>query len=794
MNQLYEKSIKTLELPAVLSMLSEEAVSPAAKEQALMLAPMRDAARIREALAECTDAKKLMGLYGSPSFSGIRDVEGALSRAAMGGSLNARELLSIASLLRTARFVRGYLEDGAKLKTSIDHLFSSLSANRHLEDEITDAIISEDEIADGASGELFAIRREIRNANAKIREILNKIISSPYYSKVLQDSIITMRYDRYVVPVKSEHKGDLPGLTHDVSSSGATLFIEPMQVVEQNNNLRVLAAREQKEIERLLCELSQKAVCHLDGIVGDYRILVRLDLIFAKAKLSYRTDADAPQIAEDGVIDLIGARHPLLNKAAAVPIDIHIGKDFDTLVITGPNTGGKTVSLKTLGLLTLMAECGLHIPASEKSRVSVFENVFADIGDEQSIEQSLSTFSSHMTNIVKILGVASRGSLVLFDELGAGTDPVEGAALAIAIIEYTRSLGARIAATTHYSELKTYALVTDRVENASCEFNVETLKPTFRLLIGIPGRSNAFAISKRLGLDGKIIEKAAEHIEIGNVRMEEVISKLERQRQEMEAKKNEAAALLAEAKNAADKSRGMLKTVEGEKEKLLTHARAQAQSIVNQTRATADEMIEELREMRKKQGAEGFDNMLNEARAAVRGRLNQAEAEAAAGKAERLRLEPTRAIRVGDTVEISGIGTRATVVCLPDKDGNVKLSAGMMNITSRLSDLCLLEDEKPQKKRDRRPVTSDSPVRSAPAPAQIDIRGLTADEAMLELLKFIDNAVLCRMNTVTIIHGKGTGVLRQAVQDEIKKDKRVKSYRPGRFGEGENGVTIVEFA
>ena len=522
MSELFDKSIRTLELPAVLRMLADQTNSAEAREKALAIVPETDIDFVKRLQDETDAARAMIGVKGSPAFSGIKPVGESLYRADRGGALNTRELLDIAGVLRCARRVREYFSEGEP--TAIDHFFYALRGNHYLEERITTAILDEDEIADNASPELADIRRHKRNAAAKGRQILQKIISSQSYSKVLQETIITQRDGRFVVPVKAEFRSSLPGLVHDVSSSGATVFVEPMGVVQANNELKELEAKEKKEIERILRELSaQAAGCQRD-ILSDYENLVRLDLIFARGQLSYRMNATRPEIRRSGGVSLRHARHPLLDSGKAVPITIELGQTFDTLVITGPNTGGKTVSLKTLGLLTLMAQCGLHIPADDRSAVSVFDRVLADIGDEQSIEQSLSTFSSHMVTIVKILEEADEHSLILFDELGAGTDPVEGAALAIAIIQHVRERGGKIAATTHYAELKTFAMTTAGVENASCEFDVETLRPTYKLLIGIPGKSNAFAISQRLGLDPMVIETAKAQMDSESIRFEDVLT------------------------------------------------------------------------------------------------------------------------------------------------------------------------------------------------------------------------------------------------------------------------------
>ncbi|MBR1457703.1 MAG: endonuclease MutS2, partial [Oscillospiraceae bacterium] len=620
----FDKSLITLELPAVLEMLSQQAVGDTAKERARELTPSADAAEVRRRIEETTAAKTMMTVRGSPSFSGVKDVRPSLSRADLGGALNTRELLDIARVLQCARLVRGYIADDSVGKTCIDYLFHGLHANKYLEERITTYIVGEDEIADGASPDLATIRRQMRAAAARARDALQKIISSPSYAKALQEPIITMRSDRYVVPVKADHKGAVPGLVHDISASGMTLFVEPMAAVKANNELRELAAKEKLEIERILAELSAECAEHREDIAASFDLLVRLDLIFAKAKLSYKLDCQAASTDGKGIV-LRRARHPLLDHAVAVPIDVELGDAFDTLVITGPNTGGKTVSLKTIGLLAVMNQCGLHIPAADGSNLPVFRNVLADIGDEQSIEQNLSTFSAHMTNIVSILDDCDERSLLLFDELGAGTDPTEGAALAIAIIEYARGLGAMIAATTHYAELKVYATNEPGVQNASCEFDVETLRPTYRLLVGIPGKSNAFAISRRLGLRDEIIADASGRIGTESASFEATIEKLEQTRMLLEKERGEVAAKLRQAEENAKKSAFLKAELEVRLEKADLKSRREAERIIAEARETAEQVFRELDEMKKHLNEEENTQRINEARSELRRRLNQTE-------------------------------------------------------------------------------------------------------------------------------------------------------------------------
>ena len=714
----------------------------------------------------------------------------SLARADQGGGLNTRELLHIAGLLRCARRVKEYQGDQGK-KTAIDHLFWSLHGNKYLEEKIFSSILDEDEIADTASPELADIRRLKRAAAAKGRQILQKIISSATYSKVLQESIITMRDGRFVVPVKAEHRSSLPGLVHDVSSSGATLFVEPMGVVQANNELKELEAKEKKEIERILRELSAMAAGSCSDILSDYNLLVMLDLIFARGQLSYKMDGSRPEIRRNGSIMLRRARHPLLDSGRAVPIDIALGQDFDTLVITGPNTGGKTVSLKTLGLLTLMAQCGLHIPAASGSAVSVFDRVLADIGDEQSIEQSLSTFSAHMVNIVQILAEADGHSLILFDELGAGTDPVEGAALAIAIIQHVRDRGAKVAATTHYAELKTFAMTTAGVENASCEFDVETLRPTYKLLTGIPGKSNAFAISLRLGLDPSVIETAKAQMDSESIRFEDVLTQLEEKRQRLEKDQTEADRLLSQRESDAKRAREFREQMERAKENARTRGEAEARRIIREARAQADAIFEELNQLRRQQEKAVDWQGVNTAKAAIRGQLNQAEEELRFRQEEREPIPaPSRPVQAGDLVEF---GRKQAVVAAVNGD-RLQLVMGNMKLAVKAGDVRLIEEaEVREKKEAKRQVAVHTRLAGARAANnELDIRGMMTDEADLAVDQFLDNALMGKLNTVTIIHGKGTGALRKAVQQQLRRHPSVKGFRLGRYGEGEDGVTVVE--
>ena len=785
-----EKSYITLELPAVLEMLAAQAESELGKAAARELQPSANAEEVRRRLTETSDAARLMTLRGSPSFSGARDIRPALERARLGGALNTRELLDIAGLARCARLCKAYLAEEKSEKTSIDSLFHALRANKHLEERIYTAIPAEDEIADSASSDLADIRRKMRAASARAREALNKILSSPSYAKALQEPIITMRSDRYVLPIRADHKSAVPGLVHDISSSGMTLFVEPMAAVKANNELRELAAKEKLEIERILAELSAECAEHADDFSEDCVLLVRLDLIFAKARLAYKMDASAAEISERS-INLHRARHPLLDPAKAVPIDLNLGEDFDTLVITGPNTGGKTVALKTIGLLSAMNQCGLQIPASDGSMLPVFSHILADIGDEQSIEQNLSTFSAHMKNIVEILDTCEDRSLVLFDELGAGTDPTEGAALAIAIIEHARKCGAMIAATTHYAELKVYATNEPGVQNASCEFDVETLRPTYRLLVGIPGKSNAFAISKRLGLDESIIRDAGNRIGTETQSFEATIEKLEQTRHALERERETAAAHLRKAAEEEKKASQLRAELSVRLEKAEIKARRDAQRILDEARETAESVYAELDEMRRHANDEQQADEINRARTELRRRLN--EKEAALRDPEDLPAEEdkksSRKLQAGDTVRIKSMGVKAEVVSV-NKDGTVNLKAGIMNVTAKEDEVLLLEGEK--KKPQQAVPTASVGTRLVHVAPEIDLRGMESLEGVLAAERYLDSAAMARMKTVTIIHGKGTGALREAIQQMLKRNKLVKSFRLGRYGEGEAGVTVVE--
>jgi len=790
MSELYEKSLLKLELDKVLEMLSASAGSAGGREACLRLRPSSDLEEVQLMLQQTTDASDLCTRKGNPAFGDVNDMSVSLERAERGGTLQPIELLRIGGILRCARNIKGYVSEDDKA-TVLDSMFGALTPNKYLEDRIFGAILSEEEIADNASPALADIRRHMRIQAGKIRDSLQKIISSPAYSKYLREPIITIRQGRYVVPVKSEFKNEVPGLVHDMSSTGSTFFVEPMSAVNANNALRELEIKEKKEIERILAELSAEAAGHREAINLNYQMLVQLDVIFAKAKLGYRMRAWAPIMNDRGRVELRNARHPLIDPKAVVPISVRLGSDFDSMIITGPNTGGKTVTLKTVGLLTLMAECGLHIPAGDGSQLSTFDAILADIGDEQSIAQSLSTFSSHMRTIVDVVEQCDDRTLVLFDELGAGTDPAEGAALATAIIEFCRKMGSRVVATTHYAELKLYAMRTKGVINASCEFDVETLRPTYKLLIGIPGKSNAFAISRKLGLSEDILKEANDLVSKSDKDFEDVLSQLEQQRQQMEGARVEAERLRRETENIKKQSEEYSLQLQREREKAMEAARKEAQYIIEEARAAANIASEELKALRKQLLDSADTTGINQRQAELRRTLNEAEEKLRVQKVEKSRPAATRGILVGDTVELLKLGTKASVIAI-NKDGTYQLQAGIMKLTAKADEIYLLENENPYKAKGGRPAHSGREMKMTAAATEIDLRGMDSIEAITVLDRYIDEAMRGNLSQVRIIHGKGTGALRAAVQQSLKKNKFVKKYRLGVYGEGEDGVTIAE--
>ena len=785
-----KKFTTALELNKILEMLSNEAALSDAASLALNLEPEWDAVRVNKNLQMTFAAFELLATASTPNFSGASDNGQAIGRAVAGGVLNAKEIIKIGDTLRTVRNIKSW-RDNANFptETALDKLFDRLHPNKYLEDTIFYAINGDETIKDSASQTLADIRRKIKSATANIRDRLDKIVKGKSFAKYLQEAIVTQRDGRFVVPVKSEFRGEFAGIVHDSSSSGATLFIEPMSVVEINNDLRVLYLKEQEEIERILAELSAEIAAFSESIKSSYNTLVKLCLIFAKANLAYKMRASVPSINTDGRVVLKNARHPLIDKNKVVPISLTLGVDYNSLIITGPNTGGKTVTLKTIGLLTLMTMCGLMIPCDDMSEIAIFDQILVDIGDEQSIEHSLSTFSSHMVNIVSIIKNATPFSLVLLDELGAGTDPIEGAALARAILSHLTNKGLRLAATTHYAELKTYALDTDRVENASCEFDIETLRPTYRLLIGVPGRSNAFAISQKLGVNEKIIEEAKSYISEENSRFEKIIASLEKERQIAEREREEVAELriqLANQKQSADKKYADINALY---EKTIEKARNDASYIVDNARYKANALINELEDFKKKADKENAAQNLKNAKQNVKSTFNSLENDINPVNDTKSEYVLPRALVKGDSVRLIDINKEATV--LEIKGDKAQVQAGNLKIWSELTNLMLVEVKK-KKQPAKQTVTGINSGLKRQASLEIDMRGMNTDEGIIELDRFIDNAVMSGIGSITIIHGKGTGVLRTAVQNHLRRHKNISTFRIGLFGEGENGVTIAE--
>lgn len=786
-----------LELPKVLSRLSEFTSCEDARYMAEHLTPETNLDLAKLLLKQTDDAHALMAKFGAPSFGGLKNVNNALYRASAGGVLNMRELLDIAEVLRVIRSLSEWKSRNSGIVTSIDTYFESMTPNKFLEDRITSAIISEDEMSDNASPALYDIRRKIRMASSKVRDKLDQMTHSQHFQKFLRESIVTMRNGRYVVPVKIEHRSEISGLVHDTSSSGATVFIEPTAVVEANNEIKVLQSKERDEIERILFELSAEAGGFYEGIKASYECAVELNLIFAKAKLAYEMKATVPEINDEGIINLRSARHPLIDPKKVVTTDIRLGKDFDTLIITGPNTGGKTVSIKTLGLMSLMAMCGLMLPVADRSVISVFDKVLADIGDEQSIEQSLSTFSSHMVNIIDIIDKADEKSLVLIDELGAGTDPIEGAALAISILEKIHEKGAKIAATTHYAELKAYALQTPGIENGSCEFDVKSLKPTYRLLIGTPGRSNAFAISLHLGMQEDIIERAKQLVSKENTQFETVIESLEESRQEFEKQREIAENLKSEAEKEKAEAQKYKESIEKLREDELTKARGQAMRIVEQAKRSAYALQAELEQLKKEsQKAQDKSEMARKAKQLMKKGLMEFDDITNPVVASVINDENyvlPRPLKVGDEVFLVDIGKTATVTALKDRKGDIEVLAGIMKMRTPEKNIRLQEKANKKTNKPRNVPAKTERVFSPGSDAQTrcDLRGMNIEEGMLELDRYIDQALRLGLGEITVIHGKGTGALRKGIQEYLRKNKFVKSFRLGVYGEGENGVTIV---
>lgn len=784
------KTLKTLEFDKILQLLCEYAKNDAAKERALALKPTADRRAAEQALLETDAASTLILKYGSPDIVRIKDISESAKRLALGGGLSMSELLNIAAVLRGARIMKRYTpEQTGVLSGYVEELVSE----KRLEERISSSIISDEEMADGASAELAAVRRKIKNTSARIKDSLDSMIHSSHYRKFLQDPIVTVRNNRYVVPVKAEHRGDVRGIAHDMSASGSTVFIEPESVVNANNELHELALREKNEIEKVLLEISAEAAEIIDDIKLDFDLLIHLDFVFAKARMALDMNAVMPILNDDGIISVHKGRHPLIDKKKVVPVDIELGEDFDSLIVTGPNTGGKTVVLKTIGLFCLMTQAGLHIPAADGTEMPICPDIFADIGDEQSIEQSLSTFSSHMTNIVDIMKKVRPGSLVLFDELGAGTDPVEGAALATAIIESFREIGTRIAATTHYSELKLYALSTPGVENASCEFDVETLSPAYRLLIGVPGRSNAFAVSEKLGLSKSIIDRSKQMLSEENIRFEEVLTQIEENRISAEKNFDETQRLRSETEKLRVELAAERDRIEKKKDKIYDRAREKADKIIERAQREVDALLEAARSAQKERDDREALRQMEE----VRRELGLKSKKNAVSKKETQRPRGggvnINSLKMGATVRINDLGDKGSVLSINKKDNTVVVQVGIMKITSKADNLTLMTDEE-GKKPDKFnvPKHSGGGLRREAVATEIDLRGMMLEEAELATDKFLDECAISGLTTVSIIHGKGTGALRKGIQAMLKKHPHVKSFRLGTFGEGENGVTIVE--
>ena len=795
-----QRYFHTLELDKVLAKLADQANCDDSKRMALSLTPSDDFSTVQLLMKKTSDAYMLSARYTSPSLHKLKNCEMALRKAEKGSNLSLRELMDVSSVLHNIRSVKDWRKRCEGESTSLDPLFEVLTPNRELENTIDNAVLSEEELADSASAELASLRRKINQAKLRVRERLDQLIKSPTQSKYLQEALVTQRDGRFVVPVKSEYRSEIKGLVHDTSSSGATLFIEPMAVVEANNEIRVLQAKEKQEEDRIIMELSVKVGEFAESIIYSYRSLVEIDLYFAKASLAYKMKATVPNILQTGEIDLKRARHPLIDPEKVVPIDVNLGKDFNTLVITGPNTGGKTVTLKTMGLLTLMAMCGLMLPVAENSSISVYKKVLVDIGDEQSIEQSLSTFSAHMTNIVSIIEEADSDSLVLIDELGSGTDPVEGAALAISIMERLAMYGAKVGATTHYAEIKEYALQTPGVCNASCEFDVETLKPTYRLLIGIPGKSNAFAISQRLGLPEEIIEAAKRNISAEKTRFEDVLSQLDQTRQELEKEKEEVDRLRAEQLESKRNLEQFKQKTYKQMDRELQNAQEKANRIVSSVKAESEKLLQELDDIRRQKESEEFSRLVQGAKSSYRSNINRLE-DTANPVISRVKEEytPPRPFKKGDLVLITQLNEEGVLLSDPDNAGNVQVQAGIIKTKVPVSDLRLVDKKRRrqlnrmEKKSNGGGVTrtlTDKSQRSASS--EIDLRGQTIEEGIMMVDQYIDSCLLMGIKTITIIHGKGTGALRNAIQQHLKNHKAVRSFRLGVYGEGENGVTIAE--
>lgn len=788
-----EKTFRVLEYEKIVEKLMGKAESELGKQMVKNVKPSISIDEIEYLQRETKEALGLIIKNGNPPLFGIFDISYQLKRAEIGGILNPADLLKVSDSLRVSRSLKKYLkqlkEEEMTQYPIIQELIYSLRVLKHVEEEINNAIIGENEISDNASPMLKKIRRQIINKNDSVRNRLNSIINSQKYKKFLQDSIVTMREGRYVVPIKQENKAYFPGLVHDQSSSGATLFVEPMAVVELNNELRELEIKEREEIQKILNELTSLVAAEVENIRNNQKTLQRLDFVFAKGKLALEMNGTKPILNKDGYINIKKARHPLLDTKEVVPIDIYIGKDFNTLVITGPNTGGKTVTLKTVGLLTLMAQSGIHIPADFNSEIGVFDQVFADIGDEQSIEQSLSTFSSHMTNIVDILDKVGQNSLVLFDELGAGTDPTEGAALAMSILDHLLKLNIRTIATTHYSQLKVYALTTDKVKNASVEFDVETLSPTYKLLIGVPGKSNAFEISKRLGLQNYIIKYAKTLVSKENVEFEDVLKAIDKDRKIIEENRFETEKLKDEVEKLKEELTKEKEKTKAQRDKIIIKAKEDARSILRVAKAESNQIVSELRQI-SSEIERDRNKKIHQAQEKLQSNLDEVESSLSKNVLNVKSKEVPKNLKIGETVEVLSLNQIGNVLELPDETGNVLVQVGIMKVNVHISTLRRAEEMESEKTH-----TSTKKIiksKSSNIKNEIDLRGYTLDEALLDLDKYIDDAYIAGLKEAYIIHGKGTGVLREGIKSYIKVHKNIKTFRTGKYGEGGEGVTVIE--
>ncbi len=788
MNKYYRK----LELDKILELLANETVSDYAHNKALKITPLRSYDEIKTELQKTDDAFTLSAKFGTPRFRKVPDISDALKRAAAGSMLSFRELLDTAAVLRETAMLCDWFSQCENSDCSLSEYFKGLTPIKSLEKRISDSILSEEEMSDNASAELATIRKRITRQGQHIREQLDGMLKNKTQRNFLQDAVVTMRDGRYVVPVKSEHKNDVPGLVHDTSATGQTFFIEPMSVVEANNEIRILKNREQAEIERITREISEEIGENASAISENFRLSQILELYFAKANLGAKMKATTPTLVNEPKVVLNRARHPLLDRDTAVPISVEIGSKYGCLIITGPNTGGKTVAIKTVGLLSLMTACGMMIPAGDGSIIGVFDRIFVDIGDEQSIEESLSTFSSHMTNVVGIVNNATENSLALIDELGSGTDPVEGAALAVAILTELKNRGAKVLATTHYQEVKMFALETDGVENASCEFDVETLKPTYRLIVGVPGKSNAFAISERLGMPKRIISSAEGLVSTENKRFEEVIDRLEQSRRELEELRASVELSERNAKMTESELKQKLSELEAQKEKELENARQRALSIVEQTRAQSNMLLNELEELKKTKDKEALRKGISDAKSRANSALNKMQDEANPVIEKRVEnYVPPRPFKQGDTVRLADTNREGTLLTVPNINGVCYVQTGSMKVKTNAENLRLVEKKTAAQPigKVKKTVTSNMTRRGG---MELDIRGMMGDEGVIEVERFIAGALMSGLSQIVIIHGKGTGALRAAVHTALRRNPAVKSFRLGEYGEGEAGVTVVE--